>query len=286
MLVLYGAGSLGFLFSQRNLHSSLEEIIFVDSCPETWGQTVNGIPVLEPTTPNLNRATNVLITTMWVREVYEKLRTLGISHRRIWVPAKPMIYGRASILSPAVSAQVIDLLSDSFARLEDSFDAYVDFGTLLGLWRDGALIEHDEDVDVSVLGVSGSEHKTLAGIVATTAAGVGISASVESLPNSSSVVLEIGSSVVPVGIEQFAIKNGAIYSRQNPHYPDVDVEMIVPLKRLSALPNIRVPHDTTSYLRERYGASWQTPTSEWAYLYGAQSLNVQVLTSFDQLFRD
>lgn len=284
MIILYGAGSLGSALVQQQFGAGRGDIAFVDSDEELWNQKVEGIPVLEPTVANLSDANHVVIATMWVREVYEQLRVLGISHTQIWVPEVSMFNQMRGLFTPRVEEVALNLTEATFAVLEDSgLIVYIDYGTLLGLWRDGGLIRWDSDIDLTVVGESTSEHELVADIVANCAKTLGIAASVSSLANSSVVAVMIESMCVPISIDQAVVQNGKIYNRQNPHFPAVDVETVMALGRLPSRPNIRVPKEVPHYLEQRYGASWQVPTRQWAYRYGAHDLNLQVLTHLDQL---
>lgn len=284
MIILYGAGSLGSDLVQQQFGAGSSDIAFVDSNEELWNQKVEGIPVLEPTVANLSDANHVVISTMWVREAYEQLRVLGISHTQIWVPAVPMFRKLRGLFTPRVEEVALELIEAAFAVLENSgLIVHIDYGTLLGLWRDSGLIRWDSDIDLTVVGESTSEHELVADIVADCAGTLGIAATVSSLANSSVVAVMIGTACVPMSIDQAVVQDGKIYNRQNSHFPTVDIDTVMPLGRLPSRPNIRVPKEVPQYLEQRYGASWQVPTERWAYLYGAHDLDLQVLTSLDQL---
>ena len=167
MIILYGAGNLGQNRVRQQFGAGSGDITFVDSDEELWNQKVEGIPVLEPTVANLADATHVVISTMWVREAYKQLRVLGISHTQIWVPPVSMFSQIRGIFTPGVEEVALDLIDATFAVLENSgLVAPIEFGTLLGLWRDSGLIRWDSDIDVTVVGESTSEHELVADIVA------------------------------------------------------------------------------------------------------------------------
>lgn len=284
MIILFGASGLGTSLVMQNARLTASNVVFVDNDAALWGSTVAGLRVLQPTAENLRRAQHVIIATMWVREVYDQLRTLGVDHSSIWIPAKNMFTSIDQRLSPEGGATAVLLLEAAFQMLEHAgLCAFIDFGTLLGMWRDGALIPWDTDIDVTVVGQSRSEHKGAAAILGRIAGEFGLRATVSSFDNSSNVMLNIGALAIPLGVDQSEIRGRRIVNLQNPHFPEVDVDLLMPLSRLPARPSIRVPNRAPEYLEFRYGASWRTPTKQWAYLYGAHGLDVQVLTSLEQL---
>lgn len=284
MILLFGASSLGRSFVTQQAQERILGNYFVDNDAALWGTTVAGLPVLQPTADNLLRAQHVIITSMWVREIYDQLRAVGVAHSRIWVPAKPMFTSMHQRFSPGREAVALEVLGAAFESLEHTgLRVFIDFGTLLGLWRDSALIPWDNDIDVGVVGQNRSEHQQVAAALQEVAVNIGIEAAVSSLENSSDVMLEVGEITIPVGIDQSVIRGRRIVNLQNPHFPEVDIDMVMPLSRLPARPSIRVPNRASDYLEFRYGTSWRTPTEQWAVLYGAHDLNVQVLHSLDQL---
>ena len=284
MIVLFGASRLGTSFVTQQAQERMLGNYFVDNDAALWGTTVAGLPVLQPIADNLLRAQHVIITSMWTREIYDQLHAFGVAHSRIWVPAKPMFTSMHQRFSPERGAVALEVLETAFESLEHTgLCVFIDCGTLLGLWRDSALIPWDNDIDVAVVGQNRSEHEQVAATLERVAVDIGIGTQVSSLDNSSAVTLEVGGITIPVGIDQSVIRGRRIVNLQNPHFPEVDIDMVMPLSRLPARPSIRVPNKASNYLEFRYGASWRTPTEQWAFLYGAHDLDIQVLKSLDQL---
>lgn len=286
MILLYGAGSLGrdFLLNQQEKLNDV--IVFTDTDAAKWGTTLGGVPVIEPLERNLVRADHILITTMWTRDIYLKLISQGVRHESIWAPARTLLTPTKELFEPAVSTAVLAILGRLFEDLKThKISAHVDFGTLLGLWRDASLIRNDTDVDISVLGVTGSEHRAAAEILALLSRQMSVPSQIESSNYHSCVWVEIGERRIPITLDQCAAQpqDQVVQNLQNPHFPPVPLSYITPLLPLPLFPKIRSPNQTPAYLEFRYGKTWQVATSRWAYLYGAHDLDIQVLADVRQL---
>lgn len=150
--VLFGAGASAKAYI-TNCTESREFVAIIDNDPNKYGLLVEGIGVCSPTELTHLHYDEIVITTQWAAEVEKQLlNELGISPEKVTTPPKnhlkhltPPFYDTST---RAFGRKIICELSN--IAILSNVPLVLDFGTLLGITRDGDIIEWDDDIDMSI----------------------------------------------------------------------------------------------------------------------------------------
>lgn len=148
--VIYGAGGGGRAFLALN-RQNIRAVAFADRSEGLQRSRIDGLEVVAPNDIGALEYDYVVIASMWVGEIRSTLHELGIGDERIVVPPKNQLKNGL----PFQDASTKNLAEDSVVAITDflyhaGVTAFVDFGTLLGLAREGGILQWDDDVDMSV----------------------------------------------------------------------------------------------------------------------------------------
>ena len=150
--LLFGAGASAKAFIV-NCADNREFVGIIDNDGKKKGQVIEGVVVCSPDELNLFDYSEIVITTQWASEVEQQLLTeLKVPSDKIKIPPKhqlkkqkPPFYDQHS---RAFGRAIICGLSD--IATSRNVPLVLDFGTLLGIVRDGDIIEWDDDIDMSI----------------------------------------------------------------------------------------------------------------------------------------
>ncbi len=136
----------------KNCRDEYDILALSDWDKAKHGTKLEGYKIIDPHDIQHHNYDKIVIASQYVKEISEQLRErVGITEDRLLIPYKYQLkYGRP-FLDPATRAfarEMIVYLTDLLDRY--GIDAKVDYGTLLGIARDGDVIEWDDDVDLSI----------------------------------------------------------------------------------------------------------------------------------------
>lgn len=152
-VIVFGTGGAAERFIKQAGHL-YDMIGFSDNNPQKHGTVFAGRPVYPPAQLPKMECDQILLATMWHREVRQQLLDYGIPGERILALPKAFASEGKRFRpfgDPATLAFARELLVWFCQVLEEEgIPCFVDHGTLLGLVRDHDIMAWDDDIDLSV----------------------------------------------------------------------------------------------------------------------------------------
>lgn len=150
-VIIFGTGNAGENYIHNN--KDFQVIAASDNNPARWGNNILGIPIIEPTSIIQQDFDFVVITSTWAKSIEEQLICeLGVSPNQIKTPPKASIkadqFPFEHLETKQIAHQLIQVITAFFS--DNNIIVYADFGTLLGICRDGEIINWDDDIDFAV----------------------------------------------------------------------------------------------------------------------------------------
>lgn len=150
-VIIFGAGGAGENFLSVN--TKYEVIAISDNNEELWGTEIKNISVISPSEIPRLEFDLVIITSSWVDSIQKQLlNELNIPKNKLLIPTKSVI--KSSIL-PFEHLPTLEIAKDLMVAISNFYkkhqiNVFADFGTLLGLIREGDIISWDDDIDFSI----------------------------------------------------------------------------------------------------------------------------------------
>ncbi|WP_158967739.1 LicD family protein [Paraglaciecola sp. L3A3] len=148
-VVIFGASLSG-----RSALSAISEhydvLAFVDNDSKKYGTNISSIPIISPTDIAGLKPDKILIASEFFEQIQSQLKQL-VPHIEVEVlPARQIkpIQLKNSHRQGQTAVDLLLMLSENLKTHE--VPHYIDAGTLLGVYRDNALIPWDDDLDFSI----------------------------------------------------------------------------------------------------------------------------------------
>jgi hypothetical protein len=154
-IVLWGAANAGSSYARR--HPDANIVAFVDNDPKKWGARVENIPVLSPDELLSQDFETIVIAAWGIVPIRRQIETMSFKR-----PVNVIEPGKGEIapdIFPFSHGETQEFARNALIFLnqcakENDVKLFLDFGTLLGVLRDGELIPEDSDIDLSVSGTN------------------------------------------------------------------------------------------------------------------------------------
>ncbi len=149
-VIIFGASEGGKNFIKKQ--SEFEILAIADNDRNKIGLKLENYLVIPPHDILNYDFDNVVITSMYFNPIQTQLLDLGVDENKIIAAPKSFLksveYPFQNNKTREFAQKILLELSKSFKEL--SINYFVDFGTLLGIVRDGGLITWDDDIDFSI----------------------------------------------------------------------------------------------------------------------------------------
>lgn len=146
-IVLFGAGSFANHFLENNAHENI--IAILDNDVRKHGTEIYSFTIMHPNAIKNLEFDELIITSSWSKTISEQLiKEYGIPANKITISLKtynpPFMHLPTRELAKAIMLQLQGFL------VKHNIQVFLDFGTLLGFYRDGVIIPWDADVDFTL----------------------------------------------------------------------------------------------------------------------------------------
>lgn len=283
---IFGAGGQGIgLIRKQGI--APDDVLLTDNNENLWGANVEGFSVVPPHQLRFSATDRVVITSSFAAEIHSQLIAAGVEKHNIFIPVKSMVTTK-EVLSDGVRALALRVLDNAFKQwIVEGIPAFIDYGTLLGVWRDGKIPASDGDVDVTILVEPGDTTTTsLAGEFLLRVLGAeGRHATlISSGAQGQMIQFSSEGQVGYFDLHALQRREGSVLWRESGATELVAQEDLLPLKQINKPICALVPKNTGAYLRALYGADWETPIDDWPLSYGLSSEDFVTLTQWSKLW--
>lgn len=263
-VVIFGASEGGKNFI--NKQSDFKILAVADNDTKKVGLKLECYLIISPNEILNYSFDYVVVTSMYFNPIKKQLIELGVDENKIVATPKHLL---KSVEQPFQNYKTLEFAQNVLLKLTEIFkelsiNYFVDFGTLLGIVRDGELISWDDDIDFSIPSYDLSKllnglNRILSAINMDVTWEYNIIYNIDKTV--SNLVLNF-KDVSNIGIKPFAIDLWVIYFKQG-----FAIQTMNKVSDIHFLENdrltfkgevINVPKDYINYLEHTYG-DWKVP---------------------------
>lgn len=271
-IIVFGASEGGRKF--LNNQNEYEILAFTDNNQSKIGSYIEQFPIIAPDRLSDYAYDFIVIASMYIKEIKVQLiHELKINEEKIIIAPKaqlkesyrPFEHEATYLLAKRTLSSLVKTFNSS------KVEYFVEFGTLLGLIREGDIIRWDDDIDISILSNEyGKVMKLLEGEIVKISIETGVEweyqTRINDNDNPRSIVLlfnningEFKSFTVSITLIYFS--NGNAIQPMN-CLPELHYRNFETIKYENN--EVRVPFNYIGYLEATYG-DWKTPQKNLTY---------------------
>lgn len=258
---LWGAGTGLTHWLMRHWQDSNHYVI-VDKDRSLTGDSVKGIPIFPPESLGHFNLRSIVVTVSDAAGVRELVRKMGLDERLLVFPPKSDLSSDVFV-DEEMAKVALDWLFAFFRDAEaKALEPMLEFGTLLGIVRDGVPITWDNDLDVSFPDFSRDivlsfcwmwAKQNSAYVVQGPDPATSISI------HHSQLDLLIDASFRTVDSSQVSDSTAGPFGR-------ISATLLYPRTRLDQYPALSGPSRAEEYLQGIYGPNWRIPDKEFSFV--------------------
>lgn len=264
--LIFGCGSRLPYYLERSINRCFVGII--DNDESRVGATYCGLKVF-----SVNDVSRIEFDEVCVvisdQSVRQQLIDLKVNSEQIFYPARDELVEPAFTSAPfrQSAERLLCELTQHFRS--EGIVLYAEFGTALGMFRSGQIIDHDDDIDVTVLRESVTVEQV-----------AGLCRSFQS--HEFGPIVQFSSSVDRAGSPMWSLTfpgssatldmyfresiDGGLMRCGGESFTDVSARHFVePVEHAVDFGVVNLPFETDAYLTSLYGSQWRTPTRAWSY---------------------
>lgn len=151
-VIIFGSGKAAESFIKHNQHE-FNIVGIIDNNSAKHGTFLGEYLIHSPQSISELKYSKIVIGSMYVKEIKKQLEEqLAVDTANIIIPTKQFLKEEAYPFSDPVT---LEFAENCLKEIVDMFNKndityYLDYGTLLGIVRDGKLIEWDDDLDFKI----------------------------------------------------------------------------------------------------------------------------------------
>jgi lipopolysaccharide cholinephosphotransferase len=160
-VLIFGSGNGAKEYLQK-FSNQMEVLAILDNNKKKHGtKFLDRFNILDPGHASSIECDEIIIVSQWAKDIYKQLvESLHIDPKKITIPIKSDI---KETIRPFEDEKTKELARKiikgfSFYAIKENIPLLLDFGTLLGLVRDGDVIKWDDDIDFAIINTSSMEN--------------------------------------------------------------------------------------------------------------------------------
>lgn len=138
----------------KNYRDEFDILALSDWDTKTYGTERYGFNIIDPYTFDQYEYDKILILSYYTKEIIQQLRErIGVKPNQIIIPPKYKIKGDDALpFKDSKTKMMAEEMLIYFSQLmeENGINLFLEFGTLLGIIRNGEIIDWDDDIDFSI----------------------------------------------------------------------------------------------------------------------------------------
>jgi len=275
-IIIFGAGSFGRNFYDLN-KDNFHVLAFIDNNKKIQGLHIDIIQILPPEKIYLLEFDEVVIASMYAVQIRgQLLKEILIPEEKISIPLKLNNFPFLNLPNKMLAEKLVSKITE--ISIQVSARIWIDFGTLLGIYRNKSILEWDSDVD---FGFYKADLKKLLRmfdlLVIYLKKELPIKYNLKQIKKEKDII-QIILEISPINDKSFTIEfcsynlnsKGFLINELHPKWiKGIEIKEVLPIKfsrNISEnIQQIPFPNNTKKYVENIYGDDWFIERKDWSY---------------------